>query len=204
MTVPCKVLSGLLTILAGYLSWESIVAILICIILTMWIFSGEHHRLREIEKLLERSVCLQLESLAVLQQIAQRLAPEVKGFRITQLIYEGDSPMPTQAPVIGIVAGATGSFLATPVDANGVALALPAGIIPVWVSSDPVNAPVVASADGLTATITTLATAPAGTTFTLSLSATLADGTVPAGTTPVPFLAAVPDVVASFVITQTA
>lgn len=110
--------------------------------------------------------------------------------------------MPVQEPVIGIAAGATGTFLSTPVDAAGNATTLPAGIVPTWTSSDPTNAPVVASADGLTVSVTVPATAPVGTTFTLSVTATLADGTTPTGTTPVPFLPAVTTVVSSFVITQ--
>lgn len=115
--------------------------------------------------------------------------------------------MPTQAPVVGIKIGATGTFLATPVDAQGNVVVLPAGIIPTWTSTDLTNAPVVAAADGLTATDTVPSTAPptlVGTSFTLSVSAILADGTVGTGTTPVPFLAATTvGPFAGFVITQT-
>lgn len=110
--------------------------------------------------------------------------------------------MPTQSPVTGIVVGATGTFLATPVDASGNAVTLPAGIIPTWTSSDVTNAPVVPSADGLTVSVTTLASAPVGGSFTLSLTATLATGAVVTGTVNVPFLAASTGIPTNFVITQ--
>jgi|SRR5882762_587461 len=184
-----------------------IVPVAILVLFSMWIFVADR-QLREIEKLLERSLELQAKSLVVLTKIYQELVAtpptnEVHHFVITQIPNpEGDTTMPIQAPVIGIVAGATGTFLFTPVEADGTAIALPAGIIPTAVSSDPVNAPVVVAADGLSASITTLPTAPTGTTFTLTVSAVLADGTTPTGSTPVPFLAA-GGVVAAFVITQT-
>lgn len=114
--------------------------------------------------------------------------------------------MPVQSPVVGIVIGATGSFLATPVDAAGNVVTLPAGIVPTWTSSDLTNAPVVAAVDGLTATDAVPASAPAtlvGTTFALSVSATLADGTTGTGTVSVPFLASTTvGPFAGFVITQ--
>lgn len=113
--------------------------------------------------------------------------------------------MPTQSPVVGIAIGATGTFLATPVDASGNTVTLPAGIVPTWTSSDTTNAPVVPSADGLTVTVSVPSTAPTtlvGTTFTLSLAATLANGAVVTGTVNVPFLSASTGTVASFVITQ--
>lgn len=110
--------------------------------------------------------------------------------------------MPTQQPVIGIKAGSTGVFTATGVDSTGAAQTLPTGVIPQWGSSDTVNAPVTASVDGLTVSVIVLATAPVGTTFQLSVIATLADGTTPTGSTAVPFLAGTPAQVVSFVITQ--
>lgn len=114
--------------------------------------------------------------------------------------------MPSQAPVAGIKIGSTGTFVAIPIDAQGNAVTLPAGTIPVWTSSDTTNAPVIPSTDGLTATDTVPSTAPTtlvGTNFTLSVSATLADGTSGSGTTPVPFLAATATgAFAGFVIQQ--
>lgn len=174
----------------------------------MWPFHL-NRRLKKIERLVERSVVLQGESLEVLKCIANKLPSRsaFAGFVITQLTTEGEFDMPTQAPVVGIKIGATGIFLATPVDAQGNVVVLPAGIVPTWTSTDLTNAPVVASADGLTATDTVPSTAPptlVGTTFTLSVSATLADGTVGTGSTPVPFLAATTvGPFAGFVITQT-
>lgn len=157
----------------------------------MWIFHS--HQLERIERLLEHEVML-------LKQIRDRLdSGKIDHFNIIQT---GDSVMPTQQPVIGIVAGATGTFSAIPADAQDNQVALPAGIVPTWTSSDTTNAPVVASADGLSVTITVPADAPVGTEFTLSVQATLEDGTVPTGSTTVPFLASAPSVVAKFVIVQ--
>lgn len=155
----------------------------------MWIFSAHHHD--RIEHLLEEQNCLLREILYVLKPHATR-------FVITQI----GEIMPTQSPVTGIVVGATGTFLATPVDASGNAVTLPAGIIPTWTSSDVTNAPVVPSADGLTVSVTTLASAPVGGSFTLSLTATLATGAVVTGTVNVPFLAASTGIPTNFVITQ--
>lgn len=59
--------------------------------------------------------------------------------------------MPTQEPVVGIVAGNRGTFTAVAVDAQGDVAHIPAGLVPIWFSSDSINAPVVASADGLSA-----------------------------------------------------
>jgi hypothetical protein len=173
----------------------------------MWPFYL-HRSLKKIERLLERSVALQDESLKVLECIESKLPPKpvFAGFVITQL-KEGEFDMPAQEPVVGIKIGATGTFLATPVDAQGNVVTLPAGIVPTWTSTDTLNAPVVAATDGLTATDTVPSTTSAalvGTNFTLSVTATLADGTAGSGTTPVPFLASgVVGPFAGFVITQT-
>lgn len=113
---------------------------------------------------------------------------------ITQL---GDSTM-TQGTLKGIAPGGTGQFGITPIDSTGNPSQLPAGVVPAWTSSDPTNAPVTASADGLTATVVTT-TSYTG--CTLSVTAALPDGTLPAGTAPVPVLTLE---VASFIINQTA
>jgi len=154
----------------------------------MWIFSAHHHD--RIEHLLE-------QQLYVLKQILRVLNPP--HFIITQI---GDD-MATQQPVVGVKIGATGTFQETYTDPSGNPITLPTGITPTWTSSDTVNAPVVASADGTTATVTVPTTAPTtlvGTTFLLNITATLADGTVVNGAVAVPFLAATG--VNSFVITQ--
>jgi len=167
----------------------------------MWPFH-RHRRLKNIERLVERSVALQCESLFVLKRIEDKLGPkpEVRSFIITQRT-EGETNMADQQPVKGIVPGTSATFDATPQDAAGNTITEPVGTVPTWISSDPVNAPVVASTDGLSASITASPTAPLNTTFTLSVSLTNADGTVANGSTPVPFIAA-SVVVASFVITQ--
>lgn len=111
----------------------------------------------------------------------------------------------SQSPLVGIAPGATGTFSGIPIDSLGNSGPLPAGITPVWVSSDPTNAPITATVDGLTATVAIPADAVAGTVFTITVSATLADGSVPtSGPVNCPVLTVVPPpfVVASFVIQQ--
>jgi hypothetical protein len=120
----------------------------------------------------------------------------VAGFVIMQLNLEGE-----EMPILGIAPGATGQFSAQPVDKNQNNDALPAGVVPVWTSSDTVNTTVTPTADGLGAAVAVSASAPPGTPFTLSISATLPDGTTPTGTASVPVFALE---VASFVINQTA
>ena len=103
--------------------------------------------------------------------------------------------------LIGIAPGATGTFVAIPVDANGNQDMLPAGIIPTWVSSDPTNAPVVPSADGLSASVSLSPSATPGTPFTLTVSAPLPDGSTPtSGPESIPVLSLE---VKSFVLNQT-
>jgi hypothetical protein len=94
----------------------------------------------------------------------------------------------------GILPGATGTFVVSWFDGpNGTGNpgGLPAGILPVWTSSDPTNAPVVVSPSdpsGNTVTVTVPTTATPET-FTLTAVATLADGTTPtAGPTGFPVL----------------
>ena len=116
--------------------------------------------------------------------------------------------MATQGSLLGIAPGATATFTANPLDENGNPIALPDGVVPTWTSSDTTNGPVVAAADGLTATVTVPETAATGTGFTLFVSATLPSGATPAGSAVVPIDAVTPpppppiSTVASFVITQ--
>ena len=99
--------------------------------------------------------------------------------------------------ISGILPGNTGVFTAQPVDKNGNPAALPAGLVPAWASSDPTNAPVTWSADGLTASVITTA---AFTGCKLSIAVNMPDGTQPTGTETVPVLTFE---VAAFVIAQT-
>lgn len=111
--------------------------------------------------------------------------------------------MPVQGPVTGIVVGATGVFLATPVDANGNQVPLPAVSAPPAWSADTTNVNVTSSADGLTGTVNTAGDpALAGTTFNLTITVTV-DGVVITNTIPVPFLPATTGTFTGFVITQT-
>src|SRR5258708_36111516 len=95
------------------------------------------------------------------------------------LIQQGDVMTP------GITPGSTGTFSATPLGADGNPVALPAGsAAPVWSSSDTTNGPVVAAADGLTATVAVPSTT-AGGSFTLTVSSPDLPGQ-PSGTLSVP------------------
>lgn len=100
---------------------------------------------------------------------------------------------------IGIVVGGNGNFQATPLDINGVATTLPAGVIPVWTSSNPAVA-TVATPDptGLTCILTGVSTG----TVTLQITATLPGGGTPSGEVSVPVTAG-QTVVVSFGIVQT-
>jgi len=121
---------------------------------------------------------------------------EVESFSIQQT---GDD-----MAVTGIAPGATGNFTATPLDSSGNPISLPAGAQPpVWSTSDPTNAPVVASADGLSASVTVPSTT-AGGVFTLSVSSPDLPGS-PSGAVSVPINVAPPPppaTVASFSINQ--
>lgn len=98
--------------------------------------------------------------------------------------------MATQGNLVGVQQGSTGTFNAIGLDAAGNPAAFPTGVVPVWTSSDPVNAPVTATVDGLTATVAVQTTAPVGSTVTLSVMATQPDGSTPtSGPVPVPILA---------------
>lgn len=105
-------------------------------------------------------------------------------------IFQGD-----YMSIVGIKSGATGVFVASTTPAGAV---LPAGVVPSWVSSDPSSAPVVQTADGLGASVSVLASATI-TSFDLTISATLPDGTTPTRTVSVPVL---PPEVTGFEINQ--
>src|SRR6185312_9819939 len=144
---------------------------------------------------LDRLLQIEQEQLEILRKIEHDLNPRtITHFRINQ---------ENKMAIIGIIPGDTGTFTATPLNKEGATVTLPSGTVPVWTSSDTTNAPVVAAADGLSATITVPASyAPApGTTFNLTVA--MPDGTA-STTVPVPFDAvAVDNTVASFGVNQT-
>ena len=77
------------------------------------------------------------------------------------------------------------------------------GNLPVWTSSDPVNAPVTADSTGLIGTVNIPATAVGGATFTLTVTYTNADGTVATGSLSQTIVTAPPSDITSFSIAQT-
>lgn len=120
---------------------------------------------------------------------------EVVAFQIKQIFIRGES-----MAIKGILPGQSGSFALQDIPLNSV---LPAGVIPVWTSSDTTNAPVVASADGLSASVALSASAVPGGSFNLQVDATLPDGTTPSsGPVAIPILAPPPPEPSSFVINQ--
>ena len=126
--------------------------------------------------------------------------PPVASFLITQ---QGESDM----PVTGIQAGSSGTFVATPLDASGATIPLPAGFtLGSWASSDTTNTSAVISADGLSVVVTVNPADP-NASFDLSISGANADGSQAAGKVTVPVTPAPPPpppTVASFRIDQTA
>jgi hypothetical protein len=96
---------------------------------------------------------------------------------------------------IPITIGETGTFQATPQPPGSV---VPAGVVPQWTSSD-VTVATVANPNPDTTGLTTVVTGVAGGTFTLTVSATLPDGTVAQGSLSVTIE---PGQVKSFSITQ--
>jgi hypothetical protein len=103
-------------------------------------------------------------------------------------------------PMLPIAAGFSPVYTATTVPAG----TFPApGNVPVWTSSDTVNAPVAADPTGLIGTVAIPATAVVGTTFSLSVSYTNADGTVATGSLSQTIVAAPPSDITSFSIAQT-
>jgi hypothetical protein len=108
------------------------------------------------------------------------------------------------AIVLGILPGGTGTFAVDFLDSLGNVLAPPPNIVPQWVSSDP-NAVVSASVDGMTASVTAATTVDPKATpsFSLTVGATLADGTAIQGTLTVPYDTAAAANPASLGIRQT-
>ena len=92
-------------------------------------------------------------------------------------------------------------FTATPVPAG----TFPAsGNVPTWTTSDPLNAPITIDSTGLVATVAIPTTAVVGTSVTLSISYTNADGTVATGSAAFTIVTAPPSDITSFTVAQTA
>lgn len=115
---------------------------------------------------------------------------QIQSFTIHQ---QGD-PM----ALLAIAPGNSPVFTATPVPSTSVP-----STPPTWVSSDTTNAPITASADGLSVTVAIPTTATVGTAFTLTISYTNADGTVATGTTTQTIVPAPSPDITSFTIAQT-
>ena len=107
----------------------------------------------------------------------------------------------TEVTMLPIAPGFSPVFTATPTPAG---TAPGAGLVPAWTSSDSVNAPVSADSTGLVATVAIPASAVVGTTFTLTVSLTNADGTVATGTLSQTIVSAPSPDVQGFTIAQTA
>ena len=104
-------------------------------------------------------------------------------------------------PLLPIAPGFSPVYTATPQPAG----TFPApGNLPVWTSSDPVNAPVTMDPTGLIGTVNIPATAIAGVSFTLTITYTNADGTVATGSLVQTIVAAPPADITGFTIAQTA
>lgn len=132
----------------------------------------------------------------VLERILHELRDirrELKPHRITHFFIRRLTMLP-------IAPGFSPVYTATPVPAG----TFPApGNIPVWTSSDPVNAPVSADSTGLVATVAIPTTAVVGTSFTLTISYTNADGVVATGSLAQTIVAAPPSDITSFTVAQT-
>lgn len=102
--------------------------------------------------------------------------------------------------LLPIAPGFSPVFTATPTPAG---TALGPGIVAVTSSSDTVNAPVTTDATGLIATVAIPTTAVVGTAFTLTTTATNADGTVATGSATFTIVAPPSPDVTGFTIAQT-
>jgi hypothetical protein len=147
---------------------------------------------RRESRLLEKLVEIGQEQIVLLKKLLHNQSRIVTGFNITQ---QGD-PM----ALLPIAPGFSPVFTATPTPAG---TALGAGIVATTTSSDTVNAPVTTDSTGLIATVAIPTTAVVGTSFTLTTTATNADGTVATGSASFTIVAAPSPDVTGFTITQT-
>ncbi len=150
-------------------------------------FDHENNKLlEEIIRLLRRN-----------NKLLEALIEEVEEFEdqpVRAIITQGrKTNMSVSGTIKGLAPGASDSFFATPVDANGNALPLPAGSpVPVFTADDP-SVVIVNGADGLSAVVTAAPTATLGGFFNLNWSVTLAGASAPiTGTANVPYLPGAP------------
>jgi hypothetical protein len=139
-----------------------------------------------------------------LQNILQ-VDQSIDGY-VSQIVNDLNPPFPTSFSIVqenimvALAPGNTAVFTATPTPAG---TALGPGIVAVFTSSDTVNAPVTADATGLIGTVVFPSTAVVGTSFTLTCTATNADGTVATGSASFTIVAAPSPDVTGFTIAQT-
>ena len=140
---------------------------------------------------------IEVENHRLLKEIVRllrKLVKEEDPNRITGFVIAQENTMLPIAP------GFSPVYTATPVPAG----TFPApGNLPVWTSSDTVNAPVTADPTGLVATVAIPATAEVGASFTLTVNYTNADGVVATGSISQSIVAAPPSDITSFTIAQT-
>lgn len=152
---------------------------------------------KEIRSIDERLEWLEFELAATRYDIRKVIflltqRRNITHFTITQ---QGD-PM----ALLPIAPGFSPVFTATPVPSSSVPNpATP----PTWTSSDPVNAPVSVDSTGLIVTVNVPASAVVGTSVTLSVSYTNADGTVATGSISITIVAVPSPDITSFTIQQT-
>lgn len=139
------------------------------------------------------------EVIELLKRIVERSERVVTSFRVYQFQPYDESKGVFTMPIIGIIPGATGVFIAVPLNAAGSPVALPLASVPAWTSSDPL-AVATATPDGLGCSVVVDASAPQIGSFTLTVA--MADGSASTAVT-VPYDQAPADnTVASFGISQ--
>lgn len=109
------------------------------------------------------------DELVCIERKLDAALPEVEEFSIKQT---GDT-----MPLIALDPGNSPQFTATPQP-----VPLPAGIVPAWSADDTTNVSISADPTGLVATVNLSPNIPVGQSVTLTVQATLADGTTPSGT----------------------
>jgi hypothetical protein len=156
---------------------------------------SSHHKNGE-ERLLDKMIRLQEETLHVLHKIEREISRSTT-VPSTYVVTQENISM----AITGIIPGATGTFVATPLDASGIPITVALTVVPVWTSSDPL-AVATASADGLSVSVVVDATAPQGGSFVLTIANPDGSASVP---TTVPYDNVVPPpvVASSFSVNQT-
>jgi hypothetical protein len=150
-------------------------------------------------ELLHQILC----QLKLINQTLLLLVPspaEVDGFTVTQTGATMGTP-PVPPVLVQPDPGATLQFTATPTPAGAT---LPAGVVPTWTSSDTTNVTITTDPTGLIASVVLGSAIPVGESVTLTVTATLPDGTTPTGSASFTVGAAPPAEVTGFTVIQTA